>query len=155
MKRKAAQRGLLGFPLGVFLGYAITLLISLIKGVGQFYPVVPALTEVCGTQIGAVTLQFLLSGVLGAISAASSAVWENDDWSMLKQTVIHFFILCFTMLPIAYFTHWMEHSLLGMSLYFGTFVAIYALIWAVLYTSWKRKIKRVNDGIQAAKFKGA
>lgn len=148
MKKKAIYRGLFGFPIGVFIGYTITIIISLFWGNGYYSPVVPSLVEQCGSEISAVILQFFLSGILGSACAASSVVWENDNWSILKQSVIHFLILSFTMLPIAYFMHWMEHTFIGIAIYFGIFIVIYVLIWAIQYNIWKRRIKQINDKIK-------
>lgn len=145
--KKAILRGLLGFPLGVAIGYTITIGVSMAHGGGDYIPAVPGLVAQCGSEISAVILQFALCGILGAASAAGSVVWETD-WSILKQTFVHFLILSLTMLPIAYFAHWMEHTVLGFLLYFAIFIGIYAIAWAVMYTVWKYKIKRVNDGIK-------
>ncbi|MFA9381538.1 MAG: DUF3021 domain-containing protein [Acetanaerobacterium sp.] len=148
MRMKIIRRALLGFPLGVFIGYTIAIIISLVIGAGDFYPSVPSFAEQCGSEIGAVVLQFVLCGILGAASAAGSAVWENDSWSLIKQSLIHFLILSFTLLPIAYFTHWMDHSPLGILSYFGIFLGLYVVIWAVQYRIWKRRIRQVNDKIK-------
>mgnify|MGYP000678178254 CR=1 FL=1 len=145
--KKAIERGLLGFPLGVAIGYTITIGISMAAGGGDYLPAVPSLVAKCGSEINAVILQFILSGILGAASAAGSAIWENDRWSLLKMTFVHFLILSLAMLPIAYLAHWMPHTLWGFVIYFTIFIVIYAIIWAVLYAVWRRKIKRLNDGI--------
>ena len=39
MKKKMIQRGLLGFPLGIAIGFVITVIISMCIGDGSFYPV--------------------------------------------------------------------------------------------------------------------
>lgn len=145
--KKAILRGLLGFPIGVFIGYAITIIISLIAEDGGYMPAVPVLVAQYG-EIKAVVLQFVLSGLLGAVSAAGSVVWETDRWSILKQTFVHFLILSLTMLPIAYFAGWMEKTVAGFALYFSIFIVLYAIIWAVQCLVWRQKIKKVNEGIR-------
>lgn len=151
MKKKAIIRGLLGFPLGVFIGYTITILVSLIWAQGYYSAVTPDLVSECGSEINAVILQFFMEGILGTAFAAGSVVWENDDWSLLKQTVVHFFIGSFAMLPAAYFLHWMEHTLIGFMSYFSIFIAIYAGIWAVQYAIWKKKINDINMKLKKIK----
>ncbi len=148
MKKKALLRGLTGFPFGIFIGYTITILISLVHSDGSYAPVVPALVEQLGSEIRAVVLQYSLCGVYGIIWAASSVIWENDNWSILKQTIVHFLIVSLSTLPIAYFAHWMEHTLAGIASYFGIFIGIYVVIWAVIYGVWSHKIKQVNDKIK-------
>lgn len=144
MKKKIVLRALLGFPLGIAIGHCISLLASAILGRGTFEVCMPAFIETVGTELGAVALQTLLCGVIGAASAASSLVWETD-WGILRQTGIYFLILAGAMLPIAYITGWMEHSLMGFLKYFLVFVLIFAIIWVIQYLAWKGKLKRLNE----------
>lgn len=151
MKKKALLRGLLGFPLGVFIGYTITILISVFVGDGWYSPCVPALVEEFGSEIGAVAFQAVLSGVLGASFAVVSLIWEKDNWSILKQTGIYSLCISIIMFPIAYFTHWMEHSVSGFLLYFGIFAAVFLVAWVIQYRIWKDKIKGINKKIKEGK----
>lgn len=144
MKKNVLLRGLLGFPLGIAIGYCITICISLGWGGGYYAPCVPALVETMGSEIKAVVLQALLSGVLGAAFAACSVIWEMERWSIAKQTGIYFLITSLVMMPVAYFTNWMEHSILGFLSYFGIFVFIFVVVWAAQYLAWKKRIKKLN-----------
>ena len=147
MKKLIFQRVLLGFPLGVFIGYAITILSSLLLADGNYSPCVPSLVDEFGSEIGAVVFQAVLCGILGASFAAASLIWEKENWSIAKQTGIYFLIASITMLPIAYFAHWMEHSLIGFLIYVGIFVAIFVFAWITQYWVWKNKIRDINKKI--------
>ena len=143
MWKKAVLRGLLGIPMGVFIGYTVTILISLTVGDGVYTPAVPALIEEYG-EMGAVGLQYLLAALLGGACAAGSVIWQIEDWSILKQTTVHFFVLSLSMLPIAYTARWMEHTGAGALLYFGIFAGLYLLIWLIQYLFWRYRIGRIN-----------
>ncbi len=145
MKKQAFLRGLLGFPLGIALGYVITIIISLIWANGYYSACVPVLVEQMGSEIAAVILQAVLCGLLGAGFAAASIIWEIENWSIAKQTGIYFLITACLMLPIAYFTNWMEHSFIGFLSYFGIFVGIFVATWVTQYILWKKKIKKLNE----------
>lgn len=145
MKKKAFLRGFLGFPLGISIGYIITIIISLVFAQGYYSPCVPELAESMGSEINAVILQAMLSGLLGSAFAASSVIWEMEDWSIAKQTGVYFVITALSMMPIAYFTNWMEHSVVGFLSYFGIFVLIFIIVWATQYLAWKNKIKKINS----------
>jgi len=110
MKKKLLLRGALGFPIGIAIGYVITICISLVWAGGYYSPCVPELAEALGSEIGAVALQALLCGLLGVGFAASSVIWEMESWSLVRQTGVYFFIISLIMLPIAYVAYWMEHS---------------------------------------------
>lgn len=144
MKKQALLRGLLGFPLGIALNCILAVIISVIIGDGHFYPCVPTLVESVGSEIWAVTIQVALSGLLGASFAAASVIWEIEDWSIAKQTATYFFVTAIAMLPIAYLTEWMEHTLIGFLIYFGVFLVIFFVIWLFQYFYWIRKIRALN-----------
>ena len=60
MKKKVILRGLFGLPVGIAIGFVITLLISICIGDGAFYPVTPELIQMMGNQLNAVILQTIL-----------------------------------------------------------------------------------------------
>ena len=144
MKKKIALRSILGFPIGIALGYIITIVISLIFADGYYLPCVPELIQVMGNEINAVMVQALLCGLLGAGFAASSRIWEMENWSIVKQTGIYFLIISLIMLPIAYFSYWMEHSIAGFFSYFAIFVLIFAVIWVIQFAAGKHNVKEMN-----------
>lgn len=124
MKKKLIGHGLLGFPLGITIGFVITIIVSVCIGDGSFYPVTPELLNAMDNELSAVVLQTMLCGIMGSGFAMASVIWEIDSWSIAKQTGIYFAIICAVMLPIAYITGWMQHSVAGVLLYIGIFVAI-------------------------------
>lgn len=148
MKKKVFLRGLLGFPLGLAIGYMITIAISLILADGYYSPCVPELISMTGSEINAVLLQAVLSGILGAGFGACSVIWEIETWGLVKQTGIYFLIVSVIMLPVAYVNYWMEHSLKGFLSYFGIFIAIFAAVWIVQYTVNKRRVGKMNETLQ-------
>ena len=151
MKKKIIIRSLLGFPIGIALGYLITILGSLAWANGYYSPCVPELISAMGNEINAVILQTLLSGIIGTGFAASSVIWEIDNWSIVKQTGIYFSIISVIMLPIAYFAYWMEHSVIGFLIYFGIFALIFAILWITMYVIGKNNVKKMNEKLSQTK----
>ena len=145
MKKKIVLRSLLGFPIGIAVGYLITIFISLVWADGYYSPCMPELISAVGNEINAVILQTVLCGVLGTGFGAGSVIWEMDDWSIVKQTGIYFLIVSVIMLPIAYFTYWMEHSVVGFLLYFAVFLLIFVVVWIVQFMIGKHNVRRMNE----------
>ena len=145
MKKKIVTRSLLGVPLGITMGYLITILISLGWGKGYYAPCVPQLISIMGNEINAVILQTVLCGILGAGFAASSVIWEIDHWGIVKQTGIYFAIISIIMLPIAYFAYWMEHSIVGFLMYFGIFVLIFVVVWVIQFGIGRYNVRKMNE----------
>ncbi len=144
MKKQAVLRGLLGFPLGIAMGYIITIFLSLGWGNGYYSSCIPELIETMGNEINAVILQAVLCGLLGTAFAACSVIWQIDSWSIAKQTGIYFLVTAIVMMPIAYFTNWMEHTVIGFISYFVIFIAVFVVVWVVQYLIWKNKVKKMN-----------
>ena len=142
------QRALLGFPLGMAIAYAITIGLSLVYGKGYYTPAVPEFIDYTGSEIHAVVLQALLCGILGTVCAMLSMIWEQESWSILKQTFIFFTALSLTMLPIAYILYWMEHSLLGFLRYFVIFFMIFVLIWIIQYVMNRHSVMQINKKLK-------
>ena len=145
MKKKIIKRGLFGFPVGIAIGFVITIIISVCIGDGSFYPVTLKLIETMGNEVNAVILQAVLCGIMGTGFAMASVIWELESWSLAKQSGIYFLIACIIMLPIAYIANWMEHSIGGFLSYVGIFVAIFFAVWFAQYLIWKGKIKKINE----------
>lgn len=151
MFKTIVKRSLLGAVIGVFISHVIAIIVSLCIGDGAFYAVVPQLTESTGSELNAVLLQTVCSVLYGAVFAGVSVVWELDNWSILKQTVVHFLVVSIATLPVAYVTQWMHHSVLGMIIYFGIFAVIYAFIWFGQYMAVKSNIIQMNTKVNGSK----
>lgn len=152
MKKKVWLYLGFGFIGGVFISQTIVLLISAIISVSIqkniFGATPPALVAQTGNELYAAILQYFLAGILGAGFSASSLIWQMTSWSPLKQTSIHFIILSCIMLPIAWFAYWIPHTLVGVLIYFGIFVALYIAIYAIIEITTKAKIRKINQSLQ-------
>ncbi len=146
--KKIVKNGVFGLPLGVTIGHVISILISLRWGQGYYSPCVPQMAEVMGSEIGAVVLQTALCGLLGASFGATAVIWENETWSIMKQTGIYYANDSAVMMLVAYLCYWMEHSVAGFLSYFGIFTAIFVLIWLIQCTRVRRDLKKINSRLK-------
>lgn len=144
MKRTVFFRVLRGFPLGITIGTMISIACSAVWGGGYYAPCVPELVQAVGSELGAVVLQTALCALLGAAFAGLSVIWEIESWSIARQTGVYFLSASVAMLPIAYITCWMEHSVVGFLEYFGIFAVIFALVWLIQYARAKRNVQKLN-----------
>ncbi len=144
MKKKIIERTVPGFFIGISIGQIICVLISLINGTGEFIICAPEFIELMGNEAAAGAVQTLLCGIMGIGFSAASVIWEIDELSIAAQSGICLGIYAAVMLPIAYFTSWMEHSAAGVLSYAGIFIAVFVITWIVQYLAWKRKLKIIN-----------
>jgi hypothetical protein len=148
MKKKLIRKCLLGAPIGLAISTAITIVISLTVGDGNYYPVVPELISDCGNEINAVLIQAVFSLVYGAAWGGASVIWEQDNWSILRQTLTHLIVCSASFFPIAYLMRWMNHTVAGILLYFGIFFGIYLVIWLTQYSTIKKRIQQINKKVR-------
>lgn len=151
MKNGWMRRGLFGIPMGIALGYGITVAGSLWYGDGSFYPVRPELTALVQSEIGAVLVQTVLWGIVGGGFAMASLIWELDGWSFAKQSAVYCLLLSGIMFPVAYAAYWMPHSVGGVLCYVGVFVLLFVLGWSGQYLLWKRRVRQINAGVQKSR----
>lgn len=144
MLKKVLFRIFTGFPIGIAIGYLITIAVSAVYADGFYSPCVPELIEAAGSEINAVMLQAALCGILGAGFGGISLIWENEKMSILKQTGLYFLAASLIMLPVAYFTRWMERSLGGFLSYFGIFTLIFIIIWVIQFAVLKHNVNKIN-----------
>lgn len=145
MKKEMIMRGLLGFPLGMALGEAIAIAGSLIWGGGYYAPCTPQFVQAVGSESHAVALQAFLCGLIGAICAMASVILEIRRWSIVKRVGVYFLVTAAVMMPIAYITGWMEHSLSGAVKYLGIFAGLLFSIWGINYAVCRYNVKKMND----------
>ncbi len=146
--KKALLRGALGIPIGVTIGYGITVVMALAFGGGAFSPVVPAMTAAFGAESAAVAAQFGLMCLMGFVFALASCIWEVERLSLLQQTVLHFCSITPTTLFIAWVCHWADYTPGGLWGYFGIFVVIYVVIFVIEMLGAREKVKRANEKLQ-------
>lgn len=148
MKRNVWNRCVLGAFLGLGITTGIAIAISLIIGDGTYYAVMPQLVQDFGSELNAVLVQTMVSLMYGAIWGGASFVWEMENWSITRQTVTHLLIVSLSTLPVAYLMRWMDRNVLGILGYFGIFLMIYGVVWIFLYLGTKRRVEKLNQGVQ-------
>lgn len=148
MKKKIVLRSLIGAPIGLTISFIMTLIISAIINKGEYYPVQPQLTALCGSELNAVMIQTVCSLIYGAAFGGASVIWEVEGWSLLKQTVMHCLVVSTSSFPIAYCMYWMPHNLLGIAIYILIFFVIYFCIWLGLYFAMKKRIREFNNKVR-------
>ncbi len=148
MKKKIFNRSIVGFFTGIAIGQIISVIISLISGNGEFIICAPEFVEYIGNEAIAGTVQTLLCAVMGMGFAASSVIWEMENINIAAQTGICLSIYSVIMFPIAYFTYWMEHSLLGIITYVCVFIFLFVVIWITQYIIYRKRLNEINKMIK-------
>lgn len=148
MLKTIIKRILFGFATGVFIGETILILESLSAGTGSFYPVSPYLIKNAGSDLAAVIIQYFCTGIMGATFSASSIIFELDNWSLLKQTVIHFILTSVLMYIIGFICGWYPHNVVNTLIWFGMFIVVYIIFWLSFFLYYKKKTREINESLK-------
>lgn len=149
--KKIVSRVLYSFPIGISCSVGISLFLSLLFGEGKYYPFAASLVFFTGSEVKAMLMQTILSGILGSVFGGMSFIWEIERWSILKQTAVYFLSVSIPMMGISYLLYWMEHSLSGFLLYFLIFVMVFIVVWLFNLTAYWFKVRRMNRDLHLEK----
>lgn len=148
MLKEIIKRGLLGFMIGVFVGETILILESINAADGSFYAVSAFLTSQTGSELGAVIVQYLITGILGLTFSTGSIIFELDRWNLLLQTVVHFAVTSVIMYLAGFFCGWFPHTVSSTVIWFAMFIVIYIIFWVSFYNYFKKKTREINESLK-------
>ncbi|MFD3450365.1 DUF3021 domain-containing protein [Microbacteriaceae bacterium 4G12] len=137
-----------GFVIGVIIGQIVQILISLKLGHGEYMPVVDQFRYFFVSEVAAVVVQILLTGIIGVTFATSSLVFDIVKWSLLKQYIVHFCITALVWVPIVMLL-WMPKTLISTLIFFSSFLGTYIVTWVIQYMISRNDIKQINAAIQS------
>ena len=133
--KKTAILAAVGFVLGIFVGLGFLLP----YGIGQFYR---------EEGMSGLLRHMTFSGLLGMINMGSTFVYDLEHWSILRCTLTHFAITMTCMCAIGFSQGWFSLGdpvtwwILGIS------VIVYFIIWLIIYTRYKREVRRINEALR-------
>ncbi|SFI39997.1 MULTISPECIES: DUF3021 domain-containing protein [unclassified Bacillus (in: firmicutes)] len=142
-----------GFVIGVIIGQVVQILISLKLGHGEYISVVDHFRSFFVSEMTAVIVQIMLTGIIGVTFATSSLVFEIAKWSLLKQYIVHFCITALVWVPIVTLL-WMPKTFTSTMIFFISFLGTYVVTWVIQYMISKNDIKRINAAIQSKQLEG-
>lgn len=146
MRRKQVINSLIGFFVGIALNVLVGIGISFIRN-HQFTLITDHFATLIGQPLLAIFLQVMLSGLCGAWFALIST-WIKDEWSYLKQLVVHFCLLAIVFFPITLLLGWAKLDdglLLGNILtYLLIYFTIYFIVWLTQMIQLKQLVNKLN-----------
>lgn len=89
--------------------------------------------------------QMLGSFIVGIYFGISSFIFENDNWSMLKQICVHFPLSFIVFLGIALPLEWIPLSVWAVLVSILMFMFYYGMFWSGFWLYYKIQAKKLND----------
>ncbi|MBH0174045.1 DUF3021 domain-containing protein [Fictibacillus sp. 23RED33] len=90
-------------------------------------------------------LNFTGSLLVGIYFSTASVIFDNEKWSTLKQTSIHFLTSVAFFFPIAILAKWVPVEPSPLIICFLCFLIIYSFIYLIFYFHFKRIERQLND----------
>lgn len=89
--------------------------------------------------------QMLGSFIVGIYFGVSSFIFENDNWSRLKQLCVHFPLSVIVFLIVALPLEWVPFTIWSILLSIVMFMFYYGLFWSGFWLYYKIQAKKLND----------
>ena len=84
-----------------------------------------------------------LVGIIVAIVAAASVIYEIEKWSLIKQSVVHFIVMLLTIFPCLLLSGWFElNNFIDYLKVFGCFLLFGLVGWCTGYFIFGKLMKK-------------
>lgn len=83
----------------------------------------------------------------GWFFSTATIIFENEKWSLLSQTILHFLTVSILYFLLSFFVGWIPFSLKGLAIGIGIFIPFYMIIWTAFYLYFRFQVKILNEGI--------
>lgn len=85
---------------------------------------------------------------MGIYFGIASLIFDNEEWSPLKKTIIHFLLSIFIWVPLAIWMGWVPLELVAILIGIGVFIMTYLLFWYGSYLYFKRIENEMNNCVK-------
>jgi len=136
LKAKICRHAGIGFLIGMVLGNLIAWMTGAI--------VSPALVDRIGSRTGAILIQTIVSGLYGAATVSGMLLYEVEDWSLAKATIVHYLIVAGLYIPMALFLGWAANAA-DILIVEGFQLIAFFLIWLMMCQRYKVEVKKLNE----------
>lgn len=148
-KRNLISKAIFGIAVSFMIGIVITIISNPVSlDQVHFFMIEQSFVKKAGGPYRAFVLELLIYGIYGAVAMGSSIVYELEDWSILKATVIHFLLTMSCLTIVGLTLGWLHAaSFIELGFIYGAFVVAYAAIWLIQCLIYKKEIEDINEGI--------
>lgn len=128
--KKAAPMAAIGLAAGLLVGLGFTLAFGLHEHFGAHRLLV----------------YMLISGAMGMINLGTVSIYDIESWSITRCTLTHFAIVMATVCGLGLFLGWFAEA--SGFIMLAVSVVIYFIIWLIMYLSYRRRVRRMNEDLK-------
>ena len=143
MLKKTLIRSVIGFLIGVVVGYTISFLTGL-NNPDVFITVPPRLLALIGSVPISQVLQGVFSGLYGAICFGTMTFYQIERWPLALATGMHCAVIVLLYIPVGLFLGWLN-SLPEILIVAGCQLVGFFIIWLIMNAIYKKQVKELNE----------
>ena len=98
-----------------------------------------------GSLYGALAVQTLLSGIIGAAGMGGMSLYQETDLSLVWATVTHFILIEAVFLPAALFLGWISPDIKDISILSAIMLTAFIVIWLAMFFHYRREVMELNN----------
>lgn len=117
-------------------------------GISMFIALTVLMFNDITPDISLLWFYMLMAFVIGVYFALASFIFELDQWSPLKKTIIHFSLSVIVYFPIAMSIGWIPVSPLSIILSLVIFIVCYILFWTGFNLYFKKVEASLNENLR-------
>ncbi len=87
--------------------------------------------------------QLIGSGIYGAIPMGGVIAYDIERWSLLRATLTHYILTFAAFFVVNLILGWFGG--IGLLIAFLALSGAYFVIWIIMYTTWRREIRKINE----------
>ncbi|MUK89439.1 DUF3021 family protein [Ornithinibacillus sp. L9] len=100
------------------------------------------------SSVKEIWMHMLASFLMGIYFGLSSFIYENETWSPLKKTIIHFTLSIGFYFIVALSVGWVPMNMKAIIFSFFLFILIYAIFWTGYYIYFKKIEATLNKDLE-------
>jgi hypothetical protein len=134
LRKEIFKRGSIGALIGIALAYLALIIYTL----GN--PTITLNTASLIKHVGIYT-------VISIYGSVVSIVFNLDEWSLLKQSSMHF-IAIFMFIPAGIYLNWIPNTPIYILGSITLLVVFYLIQWFISYNYWKKSVTSINHALK-------
>ena len=143
MMETMVRRSALGFLVGMPIGMAILVALSLVQTGGATL-FTDALLVRCGNEAAALVVQTLLSGALGAVGMGATVAYDVERWGLLRAGLTHYGLYMAVLLPVAGLLGWVAWDVGEVAFLVGVTSLVQLAITWIMAVRCRAEVEELN-----------
>lgn len=141
---KFLKAGIRGIPIGITIGFIISLIITVSLKLPTYSPSSEVFDGHFANNTQAVIASAILWALMGFVTAMSSRIFVIESWSITKKTVVHFLVTYLVFTPLAILAGWFPLEINFLISYSLSFIIVYIIEWVIMMQAARARIDKLN-----------